>query len=183
MSIVLFSKELKFNQDIDSLHRRLSDRLKEKSREHTSTHTGILGKVSGNKIRIFYRYKKLEDNDISLIPGKLPDLTVHHKYAKVSLTPISDSSTRLTINFVDDSKLFIQLALFVFFPLFVLLSAFLSFSAVGDGISNTAAGIISLFFAALWLFIAFSYVRSVKEESDETFPLLEKEIDNLLNNL
>ena len=176
----VFEHEYTFAISTQCLLPLIAKKLKEKSQEHTVASTGFLGKLSGNKIRFYYRYKKLDDEDISLVPGKIPDLTVHHKYAKAVLTPVDDSSSRLTVDFVDDSKIYINLARFVFFPLLSVFSAFLSFSALYEDISLAAACIISLFFAALWLFCTVVFIKDIKSESDDTFPLLKYEIENFI---
>ncbi len=180
---VVYSREITINCDIDDLRRQLSRKLKEKNREHTVTPSGLTGRMSGNKIRFCYRYKKLEEEDISFTAGRLPDLTVHHRYAKAVISSAGGCSSKLKIDFIDDSGLYIRLALFIFFPLFVLFSAFLAFSAAGDSISYSAAGIISLFFAALWLLITYAFIKSIKNERDDTFPLLESEIESFVDSI
>lgn len=176
MAKIVYSREIILNHSIDELRLLLVKKIKNENRKHTISPTGAIGRISGKKILFYYRHKKLEDEDISLIPGNLPDLTVHHKYAKSILTPVDGTSTKITTDFIDDSLLFIRLSWLIFFPLFVLLSAFISFSIAGNEISYTAAGIIFVFFSVLWLFITVCFTKNVKSESDDTFPLLENEI-------
>ncbi len=68
------------------------------------TSDGLLARTSKNTIRVFYRYKKLEPEEISFIGGYIPDLIVHRKYAVISIEPDSTKNTHLKVSFVDDSR-------------------------------------------------------------------------------
>lgn len=141
------------NNSYDNTKIKIDRTIKTFNKERFINDIGIYGKKSKKHYKLFYRFKKIDKDEIN--PRSLQeDWTVDNIYVCLSINELSFESTNLQFELIDNTTKIKKQLIFIYSPIIILFIWVLSFSGL-----ITMGKMNNLF--AFWVTILCSFLLSI----------------------